>query len=394
MFYYFDFTVWFKLLRLVGQEPNRRQRRGLYKLLLLHIPLRATVTAVCFFLDGILFPGLWLTRVKAPVFIIGHARSGTTLAHRLMSADQRFSSFKYYELLLPSLVQKKLVRLLAWLDATLLGRTLERRLQAWEKRKFGPTQHIHKMGLTIPEEDDLMYFNSCASGFWLTKLPYMSELDFFHIDRRPAARRRRMMKFYRECVRRQLYLNGSDRIHLSKNPTYCGRVESLIEAFPDARFVVLYRNPYETIPSLLKLLNVGWKLQGNLSLERIRESNEVMTGLSYETYLYPLEVLRRHPETPCAVIDYRRLTTDPKGTIEDVYRDLGLDITPDYAAFLDAESARNKRHETEHRYSLAEFGLDDREIRQRLAPLFEKFGWDEDVPATHNDDKKKEPAHA
>lgn len=394
MFYYFDFTVWFKLLRLVGQEPNRRQRRGLYKLLLLHIPLRATITAVCFFLDGILFPGLWLTRVKAPVFIIGHARSGTTLAHRLMSADQRFSTFKYYELLLPSLVQKKLVRLIAWLDAHLLGRALERRLQAWEKRKFGPTQHIHKMGLTIPEEDDLMYFNSCASGFWLTKLPYMSELDFFHIDRRPAASRRRMMKFYRECVRRQIYLNGSHRIHLSKNPTYCGRVESLIEAFPDARFVVLYRNPYETIPSLLKLLNVGWKLQGNLSLERIRESNEVMTGLSYETYLYPLEVLSRHPETPCAVIDYRRLTTDPKGTIEDVYRDLGLAITPDYAAFLDAESARNKRHETEHRYSLAEFGLDDREIRQRLAPLFEKFGWDEDVPANHNDDKKKEPVHA
>ncbi|NMG00369.1 sulfotransferase [Aromatoleum toluolicum] len=394
MFYYFDFTVWFKLLRLVGQEPNRRQRRGLYKLLLLHIPLRATITAVCFFLDGILFPGLWLTRVKTPVFIIGHARSGTTLAHRLMSADRRFSAFRYYELLLPSLVQKKLVRLLAWLDANLLGRTLERRLQAWEKRKFGPTQHIHKMGLTIPEEDDLMYFNSCASGFWLTKLPYMSELDFFHIDRRPAAGRRRMMKFYRECVRRQLYLNGSERIHLSKNPTYCGRVESLIEAFPDARFVVLYRNPYETIPSLLKLLNVGWKLQGNLSLERIRESNEVMTGLSYETYLYPLEVLGRHPETRCAVIDYRRLTTDPKGTIEDVYRDLGLDITPDYAAFLDAESARNKHHETEHRYSLAEFGLDDREIRQRLAPLFEKFGWDADVPANQHDDKKKEPAHA
>ena len=87
MFYYFDFTVWFKLLRLVGKEKNERQRRGLYKLLLLHIPLRASVTAVCFFLDGILFPGLWRTQVKTPVFIIGHARSGTTLAHRLMGAD-------------------------------------------------------------------------------------------------------------------------------------------------------------------------------------------------------------------------------------------------------------------------------------------------------------------
>ncbi|MFT3759252.1 sulfotransferase family protein [Thauera sp.] len=391
MSYYFDFTVWFKLLRLVRQESNPRQRRGLYKLLLLHIPLRAGVTAVCFFLDGILFPGLWRTRVERPVFIIGHARSGTTLAHRLMGADERFSTFKYYELLLPSLLQKKLVRLVARLDAGLFGRRIERRLQAWEKRKFGPTQHIHKMGLTIPEEDDLMYFNSCASGFWLTKLPYMSELDFFHIDQRSAASRRRMMKFYKECVRRQLYLNGGRRIHLSKNPTYCGRVESLLEAFPDARFVVLYRNPYETIPSLLKLLNVGWKLQGNLSQERIRRSNEVMTGLSYETYLYPLEVLQRHPETPYAVIDYRRLTSEPKAAIEDVYRELGLELTPAFSAFLDAEAARSRKHETEHRYSLAEFGLDDGEIRRRLAPLFERFRWDDDAPAASQE--AKETAH-
>lgn len=387
MFYYFDFTVWFKLLRLVGKEKNERQRRGLYKLLLLHLPLRASVTAVCFFLDGILFPGLWFTKVKTPVFIIGHARSGTTLAHRLMGADERFSTFKYYELLLPSLLQKKFVHLAAWIDAKVLGGVLERKLQAWEKRKFGPMQHIHKMGLMIPEEDDLLYFNSCASGFWLTKLPYMSELDFFHIDERSPASRRRMMKFYKECVRRQLYINGSDRIHLSKNPTYCGRVESLIETFPDARFVVLYRNPYETIPSLLKLLNVGWKLQGNLSQERVRESNEVMTGLSYETYLHPREVLARHPETRHAMIDYRRLTTDPKGTIEDVYRDLGMNITPDYAAFLEAEASRTRRHETEHRYSLAEFGLDDQDIRRRLGPLFEEFQWNDTVPAEQPDEK-------
>lgn len=92
------------------------------------------------------------------------------------------------------------------------------------------------------------------------------------------------------------------------------------------------------------------------------------------------------------MIDYRRLTTDPKGTIEDVYRDLGLDITPAYAAFLEAEAARTRRHETEHRYSLAEFGLDDQEIRVRLGPLFEEFQWDDTVPAKQPDEK--EASHA
>lgn len=387
MFYYFDFKIWLTLIRLARREASPRQRRGLLRLLLLKVPLRASVAALCFFLDGLLFPGLWRVKVKAPVFVIGHARSGTTLAHRLMCGDERFSAFKYYELMLPSLIQKKLVRLGAWLDRTVLGHRLERRLQAWEQRKFGPTQHIHKMGLTMPEEDDLIFQTSCASGFWMTKLPYMGELDFFHVDERPAASRRRLMGYYRECVRRQLYLNGSDRIHLSKNPTWCGRVQTLIEVFPDARFVVLYRNPHETIPSLLKLLHVGWKHQGNIDQQRIAESTRVMTDLSYETYLHPIEVLEQHPDVPCALIDYRELTRHPRAAIEKVYAALGITMTPQMATFLAAEEARNRRHETEHRYSLAEFGLDDREIRRRLAPLFDKFGWDEPAATPAEEEK-------
>ena len=160
--------------------------------LLVKIPLRALGHAVCFFLDGLLFPGLWFTPIDKPVFIIGHARSGTTLAHRLMGADGQFSLFKYYELLLPSLIEKKVVRLLAWVDRTLLGRRIEKRLQAWEEKTFGPLRHIHKMGLTIPEEDDLVLYSSCASGFWATRVPTMGEIDFFRIDARPAASRRRL----------------------------------------------------------------------------------------------------------------------------------------------------------------------------------------------------------
>lgn len=232
MLYYFEFSTWLKLLRLVSATASERQRSGLRRLLLLKIPLRAFVHSVCFFLDGLLFPGLWRVKVKAPIFVIGHARSGTTLAHRLMCLDERMSAFRYYELLLPALLEKKAVRLGAWVDAHLLGGRLERRLKAWEQRKFGPTQHIHRMGLTIPEEDDLILFDSCASGFWMTKLPFMGDLDFFHVDARPPAARRRLMGFYRECVRRQLYLNGSHKIHLSKNPTWCGRVETLLEVFP------------------------------------------------------------------------------------------------------------------------------------------------------------------
>ena len=41
------------------------------------------------------------------------------------------------------------------------------------------------------------------------------------------------------------------------------------------------------------------------------------------------------------------------------------------------EEKRAKRHETGHKYSLAEFGLEGDAIRADLADLFERFGWDE-----------------
>jgi len=379
LLFYFDFSIWRQFLKLISGMPDGEQRRGLRRLMRVTIPLRAAGHAICYFLDGILFPGLWRVKVKAPVFVIGHARSGTTLAHRLMCADRQFSAFNYWELRLPALLEKKAVHGLAWIDSHLLGKYFARRLGAWEDRKFGPMRHIHKMGLGMPEEDDLVFYDSCASGFWMTKRPYLGDVDFFHIDQREPAERRRLMGFYSGCVRRQLYLNGKDRIHLSKNPAWCGRVESILEVFPDARFVVLYRNPYETIPSLLKLLSVSWKHQGHVDSAKIHESVRAMTALSYETYLYPLQALARHPEVPQAVVDYRELVAQPQRAVEKIYADLGLKMTREMRESLRQEQARSRKHETEHRYSLAEFGLDDAEIRQTLAPLFERFQWDAQV---------------
>ena len=252
MIFHFDFGNYFKMLRLAYGESNRRVRLYYLTLLLFWVPPVAALHAVCFFLDGILFPGLWRTEIREPVFVVGHARSGTTLTHRLLSEDTgRFSSFRLYELYFPSLLQKKLIRWLAAIDRRLLGGTIARRVDAWEEKHYAAVRKVHKMGLREYEEDDIVLYYSCASGFWITKMPYMGELDFYYVDERSPRKRRRLMRFYRECVRRQLYLNGGHKIHLSKNPLFAGRVASLIETFPGARIVVPMRNPYETIPSLL-----------------------------------------------------------------------------------------------------------------------------------------------
>jgi hypothetical protein len=237
------------------------------------------------------------------------------------------------------------------------------------------------MGLTEAEEDDIVLYYSCASGFWITKMPYMGDLDFYYVDRFPERKRRRLMGFYKECVRRQLYLNGGDKIHLSKNPVFAGRIASLIETFPDARIVVPFRNPHETIPSLLKLMRSGWKRLG-WDEERQKRCLRILADQSFHTYRYPLDVLARHPETPRAVVHYRDVAADPEAAIERTYEQLGLPITPEFRDVLVAEGKRAREHRSGHSYSLAEFGLDADEIRRQLADLFERFGWDEEAAET------------
>ena len=381
MIFHFDFGNWLRMVSLAWREESPRARRRYLAVLLAWVPLVASFHAVCFALDVILFPSLRRIRVRAPVFVIGHARSGTTLLHRLMSRDQgRFSAFMLYELYFPSLLQKKLIRGAARLDRRWLHGRLARRVRAWEERRYAGMRGVHEMGLTQFEEDDIVFYYSCASGFWITKLPYMGELDFYHVDRWPPHKRRRLMRFYRECIRRQLALAGGDRIHLSKNPVFAGRVEALIEAFPDARFVVPLRNPYETIPSLLKLMRLSWRRLG-WSEERQRRCLRILAGQSFETYRHPLEVLARHPQTPHAVVDYRDAEADPAATIERVYQQLGLPMTEAYRELLRAEGKRARTHVSGHAYSLEEFGLEAGVIRERLADLFERYQWDAGPPA-------------
>jgi hypothetical protein len=253
----------------------------------------------------------------------------------------------------------------------------ERRVMAWDEKRYAAARDMHSMGLTKPEEDDFLFYWSCASGTWMLKIPALGEIDFYHLDRAPERKRRRVERFYADCIRRQLYLNGPGRIHLCKAPHFAGRVESLLESFPGARIVVTMRNPNETIPSLLKLMKVGYSMRG-FDDSRTAQSLAVLADQSFHTYAHPLEVLSKYPETRHAIVDYRELVSEPKRTLSEVYDALGLPLTDSYTAALDEEQSRARTHKSGHRYSLDEFGLDADVIEKRLAPLFERYGWNDE----------------
>jgi hypothetical protein len=372
---YFDVGYWWRVVKHVWGLKDWDGRASMLLRLLLWVPLTTVFHAICFTLDYLLFPSLWSQKVRQPVFIIGHARSGTTLMHRLMSADgEKFSYFLYWEMFFPSLLQKKALRGMGWVDARLLGGCFRRRLEAWDERTYGPYRHMHNMSLWNAEEDCFAMAAAFVSQQWSLDIPMMDVVDFFHVDAMPR-RRQRWMHHYRELVKRQLVLNGKDKVHLSKNPVMSGWVDALIDTFPDARIVVMMRDPTECIPSCLKLVQSTWKGKG-WSPEDYRQSLDILTEISFEHFRHPRQVLASHPQTPQIVVDYRRLTADPRETVHAVYRALDITIEPAFDSWLQAQAEQEKKHHSRFEYSLGEFHLKPAEIHNRLAEFYVEYGWD------------------
>ncbi|MBW2420762.1 MAG: sulfotransferase [Deltaproteobacteria bacterium] len=394
---YFDFRTYFKVVWLVLTDKPSPKR------LVAHLGILALLTswAVCnalfLLLDRLLYPGCGNVEIRNPIFVIGNGRSGTTFFHRLLCGDEeRFISFTLWEILFPSLVQKRILRALFRTWARLLPRSFQR-AKDWEGRQLGSLKAQRPIGIDDPDEDDFLLMIPFASPVITALFPYMEELEeLARFDQRPEAARRGIMGMYRQCVSRQLAFHGvgkagdvgragdggeaGPRTFLSKNPSFVARIRSLGEEFPDAKFIYLIRNPYETIPSLLKLLNTVWTGLG-LESDHIESSTRQLARGCMEDYNYAFEELRKLPDERYAVVSYTDLVADPKATVEKVYDRLNLSISPDFERRLAAERSRQKRYHSSNVYSLEEFGVSPEEVAERLSDLIARFGFrPEDVP--------------
>jgi len=372
---YFDLEYYWRVLRHVWslkRWPGRT--RTLLRLLVL-VPLEYLFHGVCFVLDYVFFPGLWRQKVTRPVFIVGHARSGTTLAHRLLAADgDTFSYFLYWEMFFPSLLQKKIIRALGRVDDKWLAGRCNKRLVAWDDKTYGPFRHMHNMSLWNSEEDQFVMRAAFVTQQWSMDVPMMDIIDLFHVDQMPRKKRRRWMHHYRECVKRQLLLNGGDKIHLSKNPVMSGWVQAIIETFPDARIVVMMRNPAQCIPSVLKLVELTWKGKGWRRVDYAR-SLQMLTDISFESFHHPRQVLSRNPATPQVVLDYRELTTEPRNAVHKVYGALGMPLAGDFDRFLQSQEEKEKSHKTRFEYSIDDYEVSLERIETQLRDFYDDYQW-------------------
>lgn len=342
----------------------------------LFVAMRA-VTRVARRVDDLLYPGFRDEKVEAPVFVFANPRSGTTLLQYLMSLDEeRFTHFKLWQTILPTVSFYRLVARLDELDRR-VGRPLDRGVGWINERLFGRWEGVHEMGMRRPEEDEAIFvYTALAPGLVLlfpevTRLPSVNGPD--DRDRRT---RDLLMRFYADTLQRHLYAEGGGRTVLSKNVFTAPRVRSLAERFPDARFVYVVRHPYEAIASCVNLFYVPWTAHSP-EIEMRSEETQAVARWAIDYYRRALSFRDEVPPERFALVRYEDLVADPVATVEGIYAHFGFEPSERYAARLrEATSRRSEQFKSARRYTLEDWGISRDRVRAELGELFAELGYE------------------
>jgi hypothetical protein len=151
-------------------------------------------------------------------------------------------------------------------------------------------------------------------------------------------------------------------------------MRSLLELFPDARFIVMLRHPYETIPSLLDLMSQYWRGMG-ASESLVEASADLLGEIQIAQYRHALELVDELPEDRQVVVEFRDLLADPKKVVAEVYARFGLEVSQDFDRFLDEEREAAKSFRSQHAFEPEGQGPSRERVRRELADLFGRFGW-------------------
>ena len=312
---------------------------------------------LCLRLDDLLFPGYRKVEVLEPLFVVGLPRSGTTLLHRTLSLDEeRFTTLKLWELLLaPSVVQRKVLGALGTLDRA-VGRPVGR-LVAWvERRVLGFMDDIHPTSLAEPEEDYLFLLPAFAAFILILAFPGHSRL--WTVARLDAAEddfRLGLIEFYRSCLQRHLYVAGTERRVLSKNPSFSSFVETLAQVFPDARFVACARDPREAVASQLSSLEDGASFFGWAVSDPTHRDRIVDTLVHYGDHL--TAVLPTLGEARWAWCPLSSLNRELESEVTRIYGRLGWEPGAEFQRALAEAGERSREYRSGHTYELEQYGL-------------------------------------
>ncbi len=296
-------------------------------------------------------------RIERPIFVTGLPRTGTTVLHRLMSADPRHQGL---ELWLAEFPQPRPPRE-TWSDNPVFRELDARFTQAHNENP--DYTGLHFMTADEVEECWQLLRQSLHSVSYetLAHLPTYSRWLAGRDWIKPYERHRKNLAL--------IGLNEPEKRWVLKNPSHLFALNALMAAYPDALVVQCHR-PVETIMasmcSLAQHTTEGWS--NSFHAELIGQD-------AMETWSRGLELFTaeraKHDSAQFYDMDYFDLISDPVGTVEGIYRYFGIEVTDEARAAMRASDEESKQgpRAPKHTYSLEDYGLTADAVKERFKGL-------------------------
>lgn len=331
------------------------------------------VVAIGRALDHLLYPDFRRQKIQKPVFIIAPPRSGTTFLQKLLAKNRNtFAPVLMYQTIFPSITIQKLIHAVAAASQQKSGLLSD--ISSWiERHCFGGWDGMHKMRFAEPEEDDGFFVYTFVTEAIYLLFPYVRALwGAGFADDLPPSQRRRVMRYYRSCLQRHLYLNGPDKILLSKATQLSGSIQSLRGEFPDARIINILRNPVESIPSHISVFYTVWNWVDPKIQKDGPESREY-AELAAAWFLHLEKYDISSKSESYLRIFYTDLVRNPDSVARSIYKHFGIPLTPRAARQIQTETKRALEYKSSHRYTLQEYGISRDWVKREVGGLMRRY---------------------
>ena len=355
------FAIWHGMklsgmARLLSQRPELHWSRWLRIALM---PSMGIYNSVMGGLEDVIHgPRIKRTEIDhPPVFILGYWRSGTTLLHNLITADPQFTYPTTYQTFFP------------WHFLT--TERIVSPLTSWLIPESRPMDNV-KVRWNCPQEDDMaLCIMTLVSPYTLLVHPgdrqdYKRSMDMGQLDPQEL----QSWKDALLLLMKKISIRNNKSIVL-KSPSHTYRVKVLLEMFPDAKFVYIYRNPVDVFNSTCHLRRTMVE-ENTLGRGIVRNCEEEVI----DTYVRAFDRYEQErsliPSGNLHEVRYEDLAQDPLAEMEQIYSGLGIDGFDRLRSLLLPEIPGLKRYQ-KNRFNPDAYWVN--RVYDECHPIFDRFGY-------------------
>jgi hypothetical protein len=307
--------------------------------------------------DRTLRPEIAQHQIRAPLFVVGLPRTGTTFLHTLLSADPRNRAPLTWEVMEPSpptnAEKQRRIRRVSQNLACL----------EWMAPNF---RKLHPIGAELPQECVSLMSPSFLSDQFDTMYNVPGYREWFlQQDLRPA------YEFHRRFLQ-HLQERENGRHWILKAPTHMFALPTLLATYPDALFLQMHRAPLEAVTSVSSLITILRRVFSDavdpveIGKEAIRYWSKTLTK-----FIYDRDGLGGERIFDLSYVELRR---DPIGAVRRVYEHFGWVLSPQAESRMREILAKQPRDlQGFHRYEAAQFGLRAEHEQEFFADYCERF---------------------